>query len=171
MKFRFLMSAMLATAFCVAPAWAKTVKPSNYSITPTILLTGCTTPHSGPCTGGSVGWADVCPSRDCFCCTYTGTARGAAGNGPVTLYATNDYGDGGVGFDPAYGEIDIDGSKDVEGIVFTGVDLVPVDNVNDSTAENFLNGGCIIWDSKVFTEGFARCGGNYSKTTSTKFYD
>lgn len=175
MKFRLFIGAMLATAaFCAAPAWAKTPEPSKYDITLTIQLTGCTTPPSGPCTGG-MGYADQCPSNDCACCTYTGTASGAAGNGPVTLYETNDWGDG-AGFgpsdtemDPAYAEIDIDGSKDVEAIYFEGVALGQF-LLSAPPTEGLLNGGCVIEDTTVFTGGGSgKCGSNTSTTTKTKF--
>lgn len=183
MKFRFLMSAMLATAFCATPAWAawhgsanqqeavpdKTTapKPSSYNITLTILESSSST--TGPRTGGT-GFVDICPSGTCTCYTYTGTASGTAGNGPVTFYETFDEGDGDGSYEssctPAYGEMDITGSKDVEAIAFTGADCGSA-----YTPEGFLNGGCFLLDTNVFTVGgaIATCGGNYSQSMKTKF--
>jgi len=178
MKFRFLMGAMLATAFCATPTWAawngsahqqgavpdsSTPKPSNYSITLTIIEEAGST--SGPCAGGK-GWANWCPSGLCDCYTYTGSASGTAGKGLVTFYETLDYGAGrgtsNDGCDPAYGEIDIVGSKDVESIAFTGADC-------GSTAQEFLNGGCFLLGSSVYTDAIAQCSGNYSESANTKF--
>jgi hypothetical protein len=183
MKFRFLMTAMLATAFCVTPAWAawhgpeqqdegivpdsKTVKPSSYSVTLSILAApGYTT---GPCTGGK-GLADIYRSGSCDCYTYTGTATGSAGTGAVTVYETDDYGDGNsayeAGCDPAYGDIEVDGSKDKESIAFTGADCG-----SNFTVSGFLNGGCFLYTTSVFTGGgaVAQCGGNYSTEKNQKF--
>jgi hypothetical protein len=194
MKFRFLTSAMLAAAvFCAAPTWAggnvpapaqngsahqqattpdSTTKPSNYSITLTMIEgSSCT---AGFCTGGVAGdFADYCPSGSCSCCTYTGTASGSAGKGAMTFYETYDYGAGATSFDiscsPAYGEIDIAGSKDVEAIAFTGSDCFPFQGPD--YAPDFLNGGCMLWDSNVYIDGgaIAACGGTYSSNKYTKF--
>ncbi len=183
MKFRVLMSAMLATAFCATPAWAgwhgsanqqeavpdKTTAPkiTSYNITLNILeSTGFT---AGACTGGT-GFANFCPSGTCDCYTYTGSASGTAGNGPVTFYETFDDGDGASSYDsgctPAYGEIDIKGSKDTEAIAFTGADCG-----STFTPEGFLNGGCFLLDTNIFTVGgaIAACGGNYNEIKYTKF--
>jgi len=172
MKFRLLVIAMLATAFCVTPSWAKTAKPTNYSVTLTIQQTSCTSPSihvCGACTGGTLGLADNCyGGDDCFCCTYTGTAKGSAGDGPVTIYETNQWGIAEDDVQSAIGEIDIDGSKDVEVIYFLGSDTTPAE-VFPTTALNFLNGACIITESDVFTGGYARCGGNYSDSSKTTF--
>lgn len=201
MKFRFLMSAMLATAFCATPTWAAgngsahrqgavpnarqgaapdsrqgvapdspTAKPSAYSITLTMIESPSST--SGPCTGGE-GWADYCPSGECDCYTYSGTASGTAGKGPVMFYQTYDWGSEVDTYNTycgsAYGEIDIAGSKDTEAIVFTGGDCGTI--APPSFAAPFLNGGCILGDTAVFTLGgaVAQCGGNYSDVTNTKF--
>jgi hypothetical protein len=183
MKFRFLMSAILAASFCATPAWAAwhgsanqqeavpdkttTPKPSSYNITLTILKSLSAT--AGACTGGT-GFANFCPSGVCDCFTYTGTASGTAGNGPVTFYETYDFGDGSGTYDsgctPAYGEIDIEGSKDLEAIAFTGADCG-----SSYTPQNFLNGGCFLLYTNIFTVGgtIATCGGNYSDTMNTKF--
>jgi hypothetical protein len=183
MKFRFLTCAMLATAFCATPAWAAwngfanrqeavpdkttTPKPSSYNITLTILESSSST--TSACTGGT-GFADFCPSGLCDCFTYTGTASGTAGKGPVTFYETLDFGDGDGAYEsgctPAYGEIDITGSKDTEAIAFTGADCG-----SSYTPQGFLNGGCFLLDTNVFTVGgaIATCGGNYSQSMNTKF--
>ncbi|HEY9159177.1 hypothetical protein [Candidatus Binatus sp.] len=193
MKFRFLMIAMLATAvFCAAPTWAgrngpapaqngsanqqgatpdSTTKPSNYSITLT-MIEAPTTCAAGYCTGGE-GFESFCPSGSCSCCTYTGTASGSAGKGAMTFYETYDYGAGstsyGIACSPAYGEIDIAGSKDTEAIAFTGGDCFP--DTAPYYAPNLLNGGCMLWDSNVYTTGgaIAACGGTYSSSNNTKF--
>ena len=183
MKLRFLMGAMIAAAFCATPTWAawhgsanqqeavpdKTTAPkiSSYNITLTILESSSST--TSACTGGT-GFADFCPSGLCDCFTYTGKASGAAGNGPVTFYETFDYGDGDSAYEagctPAYGEIDITGSKDTEAIAFTGADCG-----SSFTPQGFLNGGCFLLDTNVFTVGgaIATCGGNYSESMNTKF--
>ncbi len=183
MKFRFLMSAMLAGAFCATPAWAawhgsakqqeavpdKTAAPkvTSYNITLTILESAGFTTTA--CTGGT-GFANFCPSGTCDCYTYTGTAKGTAGNGSVTFYETFDEGDGDgayeAGCTPAYGEIDITGSKDTEAIAFTGADCG-----SNFTPEGFLNGGCFLLDTNIFTLGgaIAPCEGNYSGLKYTKF--
>jgi hypothetical protein len=183
MKSKFLMIALLATAFSAAPAWAawngaalKTAatpdistssKPSNWNITMKILES--VGGDAGPCTGGS-GNADYCPTDDCFCYTYTGNVSGAAGNGTVTIYETFD--EGGV-FDeaasdcaPAYGDIEIDGSKDLESIAFTGADC----GSNAEIVAPFLNGGCQLTDSVKFSfVGLGTCGGTYDDEVTTKF--
>jgi hypothetical protein len=181
MKFRFLMSAMLAAAFCAAPtsaAWhgsanqheavpdTTTPKPAIYDITLTILES--TSSSSGPCTGGE-GYADVCVSGDCTCYTYTGKAIGAAGSGSVTFYESfdNDFGYVGyeAGCDVAVGEIDISGSKDVETLSFQGADCGSA-----FTSQGFLSGGCVLEDTSVFTNGaVGACTGKYSTTANTKF--
>jgi len=183
MKFRFLMGAMLVGAFCATPTWAagtgfgngqevvpdKTTapKPSNYSITLSIARTGTA---GGPCTGGA-GLADNCPSGSCSCYTFVGTATGSAGNGPVTFYWTDDFGDGRDGYesgcDPAYGDIEITGSKDVESIGFIGAGRCD----SSFTPNVFLNGGCYLGSTNVFTVGgaIATCGGNVTETAKTKF--
>jgi hypothetical protein len=174
MKFGFLISAILATvAVWAAPTWAG--GPTKYDITLTIQATGCTEAGSGPCTGG-MGLADYCPSDDCACCTFKGTASGAAGNGPVTLYETNNWGVGGgyglsnTELDPAYAEIDIHGSKDVEAIYFEGAALGQTLNSDSPSPEGILSGGCVIEDATLFKGGgFAKCGGDTSGTTKTKF--
>jgi hypothetical protein len=177
------MSAMLAAAFCATPAWAgehgstnqqeavpdktTTPKPSSYNITLTILESSSST--TSACTGGT-GFANFCPSGVCDCYTYTGTASGTAGNGAVTFYETFDFGNGSgfyeSGCTPAYGEIDITGSKDTEAIAFTGADCG-----STFTPEGFLNGGCFLLDTNIFTVGgaIATCGGNHSQSTNTKF--
>jgi hypothetical protein len=146
---------------------SSTAKPSNYSVTLTIIESPGDT--SGPCTGGD-GWANYCPSGSCTCYTYTGTASGTAGKGPVTFYETFDNG-GGLdeyesGCAPAYGDIEINGKKDVESIAFTGGDCG-----SDFTPLGFLNGGCILGATNVFTLGgaVASCGGYYSDDGYTKF--
>lgn len=184
MKFGLLMSAMLATAaFCAAPTWAgwhgsanqqwaaadktKAPKPSKYDITLTILeMPG----GPGPCTGGE-GWANICPSGDCDCFKYTGTASGAAGKGTVTFYETFDDGDSWTGkYDaicsPAYGDIEIVGSKDTESIAFDGADCSSA----FFTRGALLVGGCYLQDTNVFEEGaVGSCSGNYSSTVKTEF--
>ncbi len=181
MKLRFLMSAMLAAAFCATPAWAAwhgsasqqeavpdkttTPKPSNYSITLSILAP--TTGTAGACTGG-YGYGDYCLSSTCDCYTYTGTASGTAGNGTATFYETYDQGDGSgaheAGCVPAYGEIDITGTKDNEVLVFVGADC------GSEFTEYFLNGGCFLFGTSIFEEGaVATCGGNYSESKYSKF--
>lgn len=170
MKFGLLMSAtMLATfafASYVTPTWAGS-SASNYNITLTMQQSGCTEPPAGPCAAGE----NYCESGDCYCCTYTGTASGTAGKGTVTFYETvdTDHGQDGAGFNPMYGEIDIDGSKDTETVSIFGGDLRPEDVISGSTAANTLNGVCIIQASDVFTGGFAKCSGSYSATSKMKF--
>jgi hypothetical protein len=185
------MSAMLASAFCVTPAWAAwngsaqnqvavasiAPKPSAYSITLTIKETTTTfacpagAGTGGACTNG-MGLANHCPSGDCECCEYTGTAAGTAGTGPVTIYETVDVGGQEEAYDystfcvPAYGDIEISGKKDSESIAFIGTDCA-----STFTPQGFLNGGCILVASNVFTLGgaIAQCGGFYSDSAHTKF--
>ncbi len=173
MKFRLPVIAMLATAFCVTPTWAKTAKPTNYKVTLTIQQTSCTSASpsvSGACTGGTLGLANKCyGGTDCFCCTYTGTAKGSAGNGAVTIYETNQWGIAEDDVQSAIGEIDIDGSKDVEVLYFLGSDTTP-EEILPTTALHFLNGACILTQSEVFKGyGYGTCGGNYSAASKTTF--
>jgi hypothetical protein len=122
----------------------------------------------GPCTGGS-GYADYCPTGNCTCFTATGTAKGTAGTGSVTFYETfdqggaSDVGDGGCG--PAYGDIEIAGSKDDETISFTGADC------GSDLNQDFLQGGCQLADtSHLFPAGgLGTCGGNFSNSSNTPF--
>jgi hypothetical protein len=91
----------------------------------------------------------------------------------MTFYETYDYGDGATSYNiscsPAYGEIDIAGSKDLEAIAFTGSDCFPF--AAPYYAPSSLNGGCMLWDSNVYIGGgaIAACGGNYSSDKNTKF--
>jgi hypothetical protein len=171
MKFKFLMSAMLAATFCAAPTWAKTAAPSKYSITVTLLAGAGGAGTSGPCTGGT-GTENYCPTGDCTCYTFTGTASGTAGTGAVTFYETYEGGSELDEYDTwcaiAFGDIEINGSKDVESIAFTGTDC---GTDSSFVEESFLNGGCQLVDTTVFTLGgaSAQCGGSYSKTANTKF--
>jgi len=105
MKFRFLMSAMLAGAFCATPAWAawhgsanqqeavpdKTAAPKVTSYNITLSILSSTVSTSGACIGGT-GLMNFCPSGICTCYTFAGTASGSAGNGPVMFYETFDDG-------------------------------------------------------------------------------
>src|SRR5277367_1480389 len=93
MKFRFLMTAILATMFFVTPSWAwhrpdsqqtavpdkvKTPKPSKYNINLNVAggFGGDGTATSVGCVAGD-NFAEVCYSGDCTCYTYTGTVSGA----------------------------------------------------------------------------------------------
>ena len=185
MKSRLLTIAILAVVFCAAPTWAashfsadrqgavansKTPKPSSYSVTLSIIEG--TSGTSGPCTGGA-GLANYCPSGNCDCYTYTGTASGTAGTGAVTFYETY-YNDSELDeYDTycasAYGDIEITGKKDVESIAFTGSDCGTIPP--DDFAAPFLNGGCILASTNVFKTGgaVAQCGGPYSESYNTKF--
>ncbi|MGH7922990.1 MAG: hypothetical protein ACREQH_00190 [Candidatus Binatus sp.] len=181
MKSKVLMIAMLASALSAAPAWAtwhgaahqasatpqkmKVSKPSKYHVTLSIVFS--TNGTSGPCIGG-VGNADYCPSFDCTCYTATGTVKGSPGKGSVTLYETFDNGGSFVltnsGCAPAYGDIEINGSKDVESLAFIGSDC------GSSVTPNFLLGGCQLTDSNLYPlVGLGACGGNYSLSTPTNF--
>ncbi len=187
MKSRLLMSAMLVTAFFATPTWAawngsalrhaapsastpdaSGPKPSNYKDTLTIIEQALGT--SGPCIGGE-GWADYCPSGDCSCFTYTGSVKGTDGSGPVTIYETFDNAGAlfGLGDNnactPALADIEISGSKHTESFAFTGADCE-----SGITSTYFFNGECLLEDSSVFNGGLvAKCGGNYSDSTHTKF--
>ena len=183
MKFRFLMSAMLAGAFCATPAWAawhgsanqqeavpdKTAAPKVTSYNITLSILSSTVSTSGACIGGT-GLMNFCPSGICTCYTFAGTASGSAGNGPVMFYETFDDGNARghyeSGCTPAYGEIDITGSKDTEAIGFIGGDCD-----SDFTPEGILNGGCFLLYTNIFTFGgaVASCGGNYTDLKYTKF--
>ncbi|MGD0289057.1 MAG: hypothetical protein ABSC63_05310 [Candidatus Binataceae bacterium] len=153
-----------------------TPKPSAYSVTLTIeeKTTTFSCPAGagtgGACTDGK-GLADHCPSGDCECCEYTGSAIGTAGAGPATIWETVDVGGQEEEFGdtycvPAYGDIEITGSIDHESIAFIGDDCS-----STFTPQGFLNGGCILADSSIFTAGgaVAQCGGFYSDSAKTKF--
>jgi hypothetical protein len=181
MKFRFLMSAMLAAAvFCAAPTWAarhgsadwqgavsdsKTAKPASYNIT--LKLIESTSHTSAACTGGE-GWADWCPSGGCNCYTYSGTASGAAGSGNATLYETYDYGDSWLNnLDEycvvAFGDIEISGSKDTESLAFNGADCE-----SDWGDKGILSGGAYLQDTNIFTDGAVGSFlGNYTYNSTT----
>ncbi len=184
MKSKFLVVVMLAALFGAAPVWAgwhggrvgadrssvtpdmKTAKPKKWDVTLEIKFSSSYT--SGPCTGGS-GNADYCPTGDCQCYTATGTVKGTAGTGSVTLYETFDLGGEFVETDsgcaPAYGDIEIAGSKDDESVALTGADC------GSSLDQGFLQGGCQLTDSShVFSHvGLGTCGGNYSDTSNQTF--
>jgi hypothetical protein len=83
------------------------------------------------------------------------------GGGEIDEYST--------GCAPAYGDMEITGSKDVESISFTGSDCGTL-SPNEFAAP-FLNGGCILANTNVFTLGgaLAQCGGPYSESANTKF--
>jgi hypothetical protein len=177
-KFKFLMTAILATAFFGTPSWAfshpfldhqksvaaittKTEKATKYSETMTFTETNS---FSGPCTGGA-GFANICPSGSCDCIVYTGTAKGTAGTGAVTINETYDDGLQSTAFETgcsvAYGDIEINGSKDVESILFDGGDCF-----SEFTPQGILNGACQLGDTQLFTTGgmIGSCGGTYSMT-------
>ena len=165
---------MLATAFSAGPAVAywhgaphqaavspekkKGPHPSNWDLTLSLLFSSTNT--GGPCAGGS-GNADYCPSGDCLCYEATGTAKGSAGNGPATLYATYDAGgefgpsSDDSGCVPVYGDIEIAGKVDTESIAFTGASCF------STISFEFLEGGCQLTDSTKYSEGgLGQCGGN-----------
>jgi hypothetical protein len=183
-KFKFLMTAILATAFFGTPTWAawhgspsrqaavadvttKPPKTSNWNITLTIIESLNYT--NAACTAGE-GWADVCPSGDCQCYTYTGTASGTAGTGTVTFSETYDFGDAWVdvyeeGCAPAYGDIEIKGSKDTESIAFNGGDC------GGDYGAPVLSGGCFLQDTDVYSTAgaYGQCSGSYDTAKKTKF--
>ena len=183
MKFKFAMTAILATAFFGTPTWAaghpfldgqtataasktKTEKPTNYKVTLTISESNS---FSGPCTGGE-GFANFCPSGMCDCIVYSGTASGTAGTGAATLNETYDTGFQSTNLESgcslAYGDIEISGSKDVESILFDGGDCF-----SEFTPTGILSGGCLLGDTQVFVTGglAAQCSGTYSMSGKTKF--
>jgi|HubBroStandDraft_1064217.scaffolds.fasta_scaffold18874_4 hypothetical protein len=184
MKSKVLVLAMLVAAFSSAPAMAywhgqakqtdatpekkKGPHPKKWDITLSILFG--TNGTSGPCTGGS-GTADYCPSGDCTCYTATGSVKGTAGNGTVTLYETYDDGStftpitGDSSCSSAYVDIEINGTKDAESVYMAGGDCGSV------IMQGFLNGGCELTDSSgLFSEvGSGFCGGSYSDEGPAKF--
>jgi hypothetical protein len=183
MKSRFLMAAILATAFCATPTWAwhrsdpqqdavpdkktKTPKPSKYDITLTIDggYGGTGTATATGCSGGE-DWADYCISGECLCYTYTGRASGTAGSGAFTFYESYDENSFFAGFeagcDQAFGDIEINGSKDVESISFWGSDCG-----SDFTPQYFLSGGCTLEDTSIYSDGaVGQCSGNFNYAAS-----
>lgn len=181
MKSKVLVIAMLVAAFSSAPAMAywhgqakqtdatpekkKGPRPKKYDVTLSIVFAENGT--IGPCTGGS-GTEDYCPSGGCTCYTATGTAKGTAGNGSVTLYETFDngsgIGDSLSGCVSAYVDIEIAGSKDDESLYMAGGDCG-----SEFLQQGFLNGGCELTDSSLFEVGTGFCGGSYSDLGPTKF--
>ena len=179
MKSRVIAAILVLTAFgagTASAAWhgakansensnSAATKISKWSVNLTILES--TNSTSGACTGGD-GLADYCPTGDCTCYTYTGKASGSAGTGTVTFYETFDIG-GGIGGSnsgcaPAYGDIEINGSKDTESIAFEGADC------GSEFTANLLIGGCQIAVSDVYGLGaLAECAGTYSTDFKTKF--
>lgn len=180
MKSRLIATILVLTAFVAGTASAEwngakgsaettaapaTAKPTKWSVNMTILESAG--PTSGPCTGGD-GLADYCPTGDCACYTYTGSASGSAGSGPVTFLETFDMGGsiGGAnsGCAPAYGDIEITGSKDTESIAFEGADC------GSAFTSNLLIGGCQIVASDIYGQGaLGDCAGTYSTSFRTKF--
>jgi len=184
MKFKFLMSAMLATAFCSTPTWAGHFsnanqgsvvpdkmtgpKTSKFDITLTLAPGAGGPGTAGPCSGGE-GFADFCPGGTCTCYTYTGTVKGSAGSGVFAFFETYDrnegYDEGTTAVTPAYGDLEIAGSKDTESIIFEGADFGA-----EFVFSGFLAGGCIIAETGVFLGGAeATCTGSYNEDSKTTF--
>ncbi len=129
---------------------------------------------AGPCTGGA-GFANHCPSKSCTCYTSTGTVSGTAGNGTVTFYETFDDGNEvdqnlSVTCRPAWGDIEIMGSKDTESIGWIGGDCFANPfSTSPFTNTEVVNGGCELNPSKLFLGGWAACSGSYGALKGGNF--
>jgi hypothetical protein len=179
MRVRFVTALLLMSVMSAAPAWANgnwngsastaapaaSNKPKAFNVTIKMLESGSSSP--GACTVGLVGYDDYCATGSCTCYTYSGTATGATGKGPVQFSETYDYGTQygftNYGCASAYGEIDILGSKDQVAIAFVGSDC------GSDFAAPYLTGGCMLGQDTIGASVAGQCSGTYSTGTYTTF--
>jgi hypothetical protein len=187
MKGRIFLVAVSAAVLSATPVWAghlnrgvngggqthavANAKPAAaHSLTASLVVTLNNAGTSGACTGGTMGLANVCPSGNCTCFTYSGTSNGTAGKGTVKIFETYDDDteiSGLAGAQDncasAYAEIDIAGKSDTEVLAFTGADCA------DISGNTYLAGGCDLESSGTFLAGAGPCSGTAVSDTQVKF--